>query len=351
MPAGEAEEEADDEVRHPVQGTAGPPPRGGVLGAAGRLLGTLSRATRRGGRSGARPAWAGPRAAAARGGSGGSARHPGPCAGPRARAPGGRDGASMRRAGGVMGRMIGPGRAAARWPAVRTISRHVPPARRARCVRRAPDASRGGSRRRTRQRAPLNARLATVAKPCSSSRSASSRWAMRSAAGRLGVVDAHAPAVHAPAARAHEQRARPPPPARRRAPRARARARCAACRSRASWPTRSPSRPSGGALGRRVRAAAAGASDVRAALGVELGDDPGVDERDHRHRGRERLERHQARPPWPRTARVRHRASGSTAGPCAAQPALVDPRAPVDARRSPGGAAPRLTPRRSAAAG
>ena len=37
--------------------------------------------------------------------------------------------------------------------------------------------------RRTRQRAPVNARFATVAKPSSSSRSASRRWATRSAAG------------------------------------------------------------------------------------------------------------------------------------------------------------------------
>ena len=55
-------------------------------------------------------------------------------------------------------------------------------------------------------RAPLNARLATVAKPASSSRSASSRWAMRSAeAGRASARDA--PAVHAPPAGRDQQRA------------------------------------------------------------------------------------------------------------------------------------------------
>ena len=58
-----------------------------------------------------------------------------------------------------------------------------------------------------RQRAPLNAWLATVAKPASSARSASSRWAVRSPAGRRVVRGVHAEAVHAPAARAHEQRA------------------------------------------------------------------------------------------------------------------------------------------------
>src|SRR5919201_6902677 len=43
-------------------------------------------------------------------------------------------------------------------------------------------------RRRTRQRAPLKARLATVANPRSSERSASSRWAMRSPLGRSGSL-------------------------------------------------------------------------------------------------------------------------------------------------------------------
>ena len=54
----------------------------------------------------------------------------------------------------------------------------------------APPSSAGRSglarRRRTRQRAPLNARLATVAKPSSSSRSASSRCATRSPEGSAG---------------------------------------------------------------------------------------------------------------------------------------------------------------------
>ena len=41
----------------------------------------------------------------------------------------------------------------------------------------------GVSRRRTRHRAPENDRFATVAKPASSVRSASSRWAIRSLGG------------------------------------------------------------------------------------------------------------------------------------------------------------------------
>ena len=48
---------------------------------------------------------------------------------------------------------------------------------------RAPGARAACSRRRTRHGAPANAWLATVAKPCSSVRSASSRWAIRSDGG------------------------------------------------------------------------------------------------------------------------------------------------------------------------
>ena len=98
-------------------------------------------------------------------------------------------------------------------------------------------------RRRTRQRAPENARFATVAKPRSSARSASSRCAMRSPLGSSGSFTPHAVAVDAAAAGPHEQRARPARRARRRARRARARARSRACSSRASWPIRSPSSP------------------------------------------------------------------------------------------------------------
>ena len=63
------------------------------------------------------------------------------------------------------------------------------------------------------------------------------------AGGQARVVHAHAPAVHA-AAGAHEQRAGLADQPRRRArPRSSTRP-VRACRSRASWPTRSPSRPS-----------------------------------------------------------------------------------------------------------
>ena len=69
------------------------------------------------------------------------------------------------------------------------------------------DASPAGSAGRSRHgEAPLNARLATVAKPSSSSRSASSRCAVRSADGN-SPVDLHAPAVDAPAAGPRQQRA------------------------------------------------------------------------------------------------------------------------------------------------
>ena len=60
---------------------------------------------------------------------------------------------------------------------------------------------------RTRRLAPENPRFATFANPSSSSRSASSRCATRSAAGRSSdVADAHAPAVDPPAAGADEER-------------------------------------------------------------------------------------------------------------------------------------------------
>ena len=144
--------------------------------------------------------------------------------------------------------------------------------------RRAPAASRPAPRRRTPPRAPENARLATVAKPCSSARRASSRWAMRSADGRSGSVDADAPAVHPPPARAHEQRAgladEP---------------RCRGARARARRPSARAGRAPRGRRGRRAgrarsrsarrRRAARGPHDVGAALGVERRDDPGVRER------------------------------------------------------------------------
>ena len=183
------------------------------------------------------------------------------------------------------------------------------------------------SRRRTRQRAPANARFATVAKPCSSARSASSRWAMRSPAGSVGVVDAHAAAVHAPAAAAATSSA-PASPTSHDAERARARARGRCARAARARRGRRGRRAARAPRARPPRGAARPrAHDVGAALGVELGDDPGVreaGERDgrapaagarsssdaggeERHDVRDRRQR-------PQRARARRRRSSSTRG-------------------------------------
>ena len=102
----------------------------------------------------------------------------------------------------------------------------------------------GARRRRTRQVAPLKARLATVAKPglVLAQREQQVGGAVgggqRRDRRRARTSSARGGRRGARAAR------RPPPRARRRAGRARAPGRCGACSSRASWPTRSPSRPS-----------------------------------------------------------------------------------------------------------
>ena len=57
-------------------------------------------------------------------------------------------------------------------------------------------------------RRAANAWLATVAKPCSSVAQREQQVGDAVRARQVGVVDAHAEAVHAPAAGAHEQRAR-----------------------------------------------------------------------------------------------------------------------------------------------
>ena len=92
-----------------------------------------------------------------------------------------------------------------------------------------------------------------------------------------------------------------------------------ACSSRASWPTRSPSRPTergSGSAGACAVAAAAPrrAQHVGAALRVELGDDPGVREADERDRQRAAARCTSAAPPRPRTGRRGRPSSASTAG-------------------------------------
>ena len=140
----------------------------------------------------------------------------------------------------------------------------------------APGVTRLGSRRRTRQRAPAKAWLATVAKPASSARSASSRCAIRSD-GRQVRVRSPARTSSARAGRAPAAR-RPPPRATRRARRAPSPGPCARAararrgrRGRRAARARSPRPPRPRA---RLRL-----DHLRAAVGVELGDRPRVDSR------------------------------------------------------------------------
>ena len=221
----------------------------------------------------------GPRAAAARGGSGGRRRRRGRRGARRGRGrAGGRCGGGGRR---LMASMVGAAAGSARpWPGGLDIHRSADSTggrgrrveRRARC---APAAGAGGPA----SGAPLNARLATVAKPCSSL--AQREQQVRDAVGgrqRRGPSTLHAPAVHAPAARAHEQRARLPhePDAERAAlehePGARVQLARLVADEVAEQPERGRSGPSP-ARGRRP-------DHVRAALGVELRDRPRVHEQD-----------------------------------------------------------------------
>ena len=146
------------------------------------------------------------------------------------------------------------------------------------------------SRRRTRPRAPENAMLATVAKPCSSARSASSsgRCGRRRAGRGRRRRRTSSPRGARPTARAAR------PPRRRPTPEApgldhEARPGVQVARVVADEVAE---QAEGGALGRRVGPRAR-AHDVRAARRVELRDDPGVREAHERHRRRQRLEREQ----------------------------------------------------------
>ena len=213
--------------------------------------------------------------------------------------------------------------------------------------RRARGASRARSRRRTRQVAPLNARLATVAKPVSSSRSASSRCAVRSAEGSDGIVGAHAPAVHAAAAGAHEQRARLPHEPRAEPRRARARARCGRAaraprgrRGRRAGRARSAPRAASRRRARRARPSRRG---WRAAPGSPT-------------RARARAptpapapaRSRRGSPPWRRTGRCGPRCSASTAARARAARAASTGARHATAARS-GSAGARGAPWRAAA--
>ena len=124
--------------------------------------------------------------------------------GPRARRRD--DAARPRRDGAARGRSGSTRRAE---PEARQVKRReLGPQPRARLGRLSAGRHRFGSSSRTRQVAPEKFRFATVAKPCSSSRSASSRCATRSPAGRSArLADPHAEAVDPVAAGANQDRA------------------------------------------------------------------------------------------------------------------------------------------------
>ena len=187
-------------------------------------------------------------------------------------------------------------------------------------------------RRRSRQRAPANDRLATVAKPCSSLRSASSRCAMRSPDGssparRVAGVDLDAVAVDAPAAAGQQHRAglADDPGAEP----ARLEHEPGAGVQLARLVADEVAEQADGALLGSVGLARPRAQDVGPALRVELGDDPGVRQAGERDRQRERLRPHEQRG----GGDERHDVEGDAQRPEAAlvaQPRGVDARAPVE---------------------
>ena len=157
--------------------------------------------------------------------------------------------------------------------------------------------ARGAPGCQTPPHAPPRARERQVGdgrEPASSARRASSRCAMRSPDGQVGVDRRARSSSGRAGRRAARAARRPARRARRRGARARARGRSRrAARAprgrrgrRAARPTRAP--PGAGARALR-------AHDVRAAVGVELGDHPGVREAAQRHRQRERLDGEQQR--------------------------------------------------------
>ena len=168
-----------------------------------------------------------------------------------------------------------------------------------------------GSRRRTRQRAPAKAWLATVAKPASSARSASSRCAIRSLDGSAGVGGSHAPAVHA--APAHEQRAGLPhePDAERAALEHEPGAGVQLPRFVADEVAEQPERR----RLRRLPRPRARLDDLRAPVRVELGDRPRVDQQDDPDRHGHGVESRASGPPWRASARP-----GTTADAVQAKP-------------------------------
>ena len=182
-----------------------------------------------------------------------------------------------------------------------------------------------GSRLRTRQRAPANAWLATVANPCSSSRSASSRCAIRSALGSAGSgTRTHQQCTRRPrtsSAPASPTSHTPSEPRSITSP-------VRACNSRASCPTRSPSRPERGGLRSGV-AAGSRLDHLRAPVRVELRDRPRVREQDRADDRRHRVQREQQRRGRHHRRHLEH-GRGRPPARVQRQAPRVHPRAPVN---------------------
>ena len=193
---------------------------------------------------------------------------------------------------------------------------------------------RRGRRRATRQGAPAKAWFATVAKPSSSTRRASSRWAIRSDGGSSRSTVPHAEAVHPAATGRHEQRAalaeqpdaqlavleRKPGLALELAllvaEQVAEQALChrlsredRACRLVRAWPLRP--------------------DHARASERVQLRDDPGVRQRGQRDRGGQRLEPDHPHARADERHRVQERPGMPDPSP-AAQPARISGLAPRD---------------------
>ena len=228
------------------------------------------------------------RRADGRGGSGGRRR----------RRPAARPGRARRRTrhdaggGGGHGGHDAARRAAPAWTGGRSQRRWLRPAVEARrrpagVLQRGARAGAASAPAQRASGAPLKARLATVAKPCSSARSASSRCAVRSPPRAARGRRAHAPAVNAAPAGAHAAARRASPTSQTpSAPRSSTSpvrgvqvARLVADEV-AEQPERDGCAPGLGA----GAAPAARRRDARAAPGVELGDHPRVRERVGRDR-------------------------------------------------------------------
>ena len=186
---------------------------------------------------------------------------------------------------------------------------------------------RRGRRRETRQGAPAKAWFATVAKPSSSTRSASSRCAIRSDGGSSRSTARNAEAVHAPAPGRHEQRAAlaEQPDAELAALEGEPGLALELALVVAEQVAEQPLRHGLSRRGPRLLRP----HDARPPERVQLGDDPGVRERGERHRRGERLEPDHPHAGADERHRVEQRPGMPDPSP-AAQPARIGRLAPRD---------------------